>query len=89
MPRLEHAFLKANFKEDWYAIKDKLIKKNGKGIKTKNYEILNSLPFLQKVLKDFFEKSEQLYKELDEIVSSPDNELKRKSDLRFVLQKIN
>lgn len=89
MPRLKHAFLKANFKEDWYAIKDKLIKKNSGGIKTKNYEILNSLPFLQKVLKDFFEKSEQLYKELDEIISSPDNELKRKSDLRFVLQKIN
>lgn len=89
MPRLKHTFLKENFKEDWYAIKDKLIKKHGRGIKTKNYEILNSLPFLQKVLKDFFEESEQLYKELDEIVSSPDNELKRKSDLRFVLQKIN
>ncbi len=89
MPRLKHTFLKENFKEDWYAIKDKLIKKNSRGIKTKNYEILNSLPFLQKVLKDFFEKSEQLYKELDEIISNPDNESKRKSDLRFVLQKIN
>lgn len=85
MPRLKHKFFKENFKEDWYAIKDRLIKKN----KTKNYEILDSLPFFQKVLKDFFEKSEQLYKELDEIISSPDNASKRKSDLRFVLQKIS
>ena len=50
MPRLKHKFFKENFKEDWYAIKDRLIKKN----KTKNYEILDSLPFFQKVLKDFF-----------------------------------
>ena len=85
MPRFKHMFFKENFKEDWYAIKDRLIKKN----KTKNYEILDSLPFFQKVLKDFFEKSEQLYKELDEIISSPDNASKRKSDLRFVLQKIS
>ena len=89
MPRLKHTFLKENFKEDWYAIKGRLIKKNNRWLKTKNYEILDSLPFLQKVLKDFFEKSEQLYKELDEIISSPDNASKRKSDLRFVLQKIS
>ena len=56
MPRLKHTFFKENFKEDWYAIKDRLIKKNSRWIKTKNYEILDSLPFFQKVLKGFFEK---------------------------------